>query len=148
MTHAFRSGMNGKMLGTGCCFHKVIILVALQAFHIGHAQAGGEIRILSIGLMSSSPSGIPENIYVRRPEGKPFINIPVIMPGIFIIFGSSFRCHRIPDCFQQFVVKGCRHGDCLREAGCHTGSCHPVKSLVPPVIGRDSQSGDCRRIIP
>ena len=153
MAQALRAGMHRKMLGAGRRFQVFLLFVlrragSLQALHIGHAKAGGQIRVLSVGLMPSSPSGVPENIHVRRPEGQSLVNVPVAVPGGFVVLGASLRRHRVSDPAQQAVVKGRRHPDGLREAGCHSRSRHAVQRLVPPVVRRDPEPWDRRRVIP
>ena len=96
--------------------------------------------------MAASPSRIPENIDVRRPESQPFIDVPVSVSGLGVIFCPAFLCDRGADLLHHIRVKRCRHPDCLRE---HSGSScpgHPVQRLIPPVIGRDSQPLDRRRV--
>ena len=151
MAQPLRPGMHREMLGTGGRFQIFSLSIpgsSLQALHIGHAHAGGQIRVLSIGFMSPPPSGIPENIHIRGPEGEALVNIPVMMLCVFVVFGASFRRHRISDGAEQLLVKGGRHSDGLREAGCHTCPRHAVKRLVPPVISRNPQPGDRGRIVP
>src|SRR5699024_1099271 len=75
MADCLRTAVYCKMFGTGSCLHNRAL--SLKAFYEFHAQAGSQIRIFPVSLMTSSPAGIPENIHVGRPEGQSFVDISV-----------------------------------------------------------------------
>ena len=64
-----------KMLCTSGSFQ--YLATALQSFYIRLAAFSGKIGVFTIGLMTSAPAWISENIYIRCPKGKTFVYIPV-----------------------------------------------------------------------
>ena len=145
MTKVFRTAVNGKMLGAGGGFHNGTR--SLETPDICLSQPGGQIRVFPISLMPSPPAGITEDIDIGRPKGQTFENVPIVFLGIGIIFCPSFRCGSVPQFFQQLIVKhGCQP-DRLGKAGGSPGSGYSVERLVPPVIGGNSQTGNCGSVI-
>ena len=63
MSERFRTTVYCKMLCACCCFH--YRSVTLEPFYKFHAKSGCQIWIFTVGFMTSSPSRISENIYVR-----------------------------------------------------------------------------------
>ena len=135
-----------KMFGTGCCLH--CIPISLKCFYKGNSQFFCKIRIFPISFMASTPSWITENIDIRRPERQSLINISVTVYGICIILCSALYCHDTGHLCHAFPVKSCRHSDRLWKNRCLPCSGNTVKSLIPPVIRRNSQSFYCRCIVP
>ena len=146
MTECLRPGMYCKMFGTGCCLH--CIPISLKCFYKGNSQFFCKIRIFPISFMASTPSWITENIDIRRPERQSLINISVTVYGICIIPCSALCCHDTGHLCHTFPVKSCRHSDRLWKNRCLPCSGNTVKSLIPPVIRRNSQSFYCRCIVP
>ena len=145
MTQSLRTGMNGKMLRTGSRFP--VFAISLKTFYKSRSQLSGKIRILSVGLMSSSPSGITEDIHIRRPERQSLINIPVVLFHIFIVFRSSLCRNHLCHIMKKLCIEtGCQ-SDRLWKNSRLSASCDPVKTFIPPVIRRYSKSFDSRRII-
>ena len=66
MSLRLRTAVYRKMLCTSRGF--IWKLVALKSFYKCAAQPRSQIRILSVSFLTSSPSWIPENIYIRSPE--------------------------------------------------------------------------------
>ncbi len=97
MPEGFRAGMDCKVLRTGGCLQ--IFAIPLQALHISLSQLSCQIRVLPIGFMTSSPSGVPENIHIGGPESKTFINIRIPMLFIGIIFCTALCC----DCIRHLL---------------------------------------------
>ena len=145
MAQSLGTGMDRKMLRAGSSFH--IRSVPLKAFYKSGSQFSGKIRIFAVGLMTPSPSGITENIDVRRPEGQPLINISVVMLHIFVVFCSSLGGNNLRHLMKKFRVKAGRKTDRLWKNRRLTASCYPVKPFIPPVIGRNPQALDGRRVI-
>ena len=146
MAQRLRSGMHREMLRARRRLHDLTI--SLQALDESNTQSGSQIRILSIGLMSPSPSGIPENIDIRRPERKPFIDIPVIVGRILIVFRPALSGHTFPNLACQLFVKCRRDTDRLWKHCRRPCSGHTVQALSPPVIGRNAKPLYGRRLIP
>ena len=134
-----RAGMHCKMLGT--CRSFQVLPLSLQSFHKGFAQFPCEVRVFPIGLMPPAPSGIPENIDIRGPEGQPLIDVAVSLAAMGIVLGAPFHCNGIPHQPHQFPVKSCRHGNCLGKAGGSPCPGYPVEGFVPPIISRHPSRG-------
>ena len=66
MPQPFRPGMHGIVLGAGRRL-QIKRIISLHAAHEGTAERAGQERVLSVGLHSSSPAGVPENIDIGRP---------------------------------------------------------------------------------
>ena len=145
MSDRFRSGMHCKMLCTCRSFHSFSI--TLKSFYKSYSKLFGQIRIFPVSFMASAPSGITENIYIGGPECQSFINISVFFTGICIVFCTSFCRYNICHLSYTVSVKCSSHSDCLRKNSCLSRSGHAMKSLIPPVICRDSKSFYGRCII-
>ena len=145
MADCLRSGMYCEMFGTCRRFH--CFSVTLKCLYKSHSQFLCQIWIFSISFMPSAPSGITENIYVGRPECQSFIDISVLFAGICIILCTPFCRYNICHLSYTVSVKCSSHSDCLRKNSCLSRSGHAMKSLIPPVICRDSKSFYGRCII-
>ena len=77
VTDVLGTAVHGEMLRTGCSL-QVILVMSLDALHKANAKTGGQIRILTEGLVSAAPAGITEDVYVGRPEGQSLINVSII----------------------------------------------------------------------
>lgn len=75
VAESFGAAVDCKMLCAGGCTESFSL--SLQALHIRFAVFGGKIRVLAVGLVSTSPSWITENVDVGCPEGKSLVNVPV-----------------------------------------------------------------------
>ena len=139
MAQPLRTAVHREMLGTGSCF-QVLGILSLNALDKFHAQPAGEIGILSIGFLAAPPTGIPEDIDVGTPKSEPLIDIPIFLRSIGVVFCASL-CR---DHFSYFMhLLPVKHGgqtDGLGEDRSGAGAGHPVKRLVPPVVGRNPQA--------
>ena len=141
-----RSGMHRKMLRA--CRGLKVFAISLKPPDKSDPQRSSQVGILTVGFLPSPPSGIAEDVDIRRPEGKALVDIPVAECTVSIVFRASLCRDHITDLPQQLFIKGCPHSHRLGKAGCRTCPGNAVQTLVPPVIGRDSQTCDLRRIIP
>ena len=64
--------MNRKMLCRGNNF-QVFRIISLKTFYKGDTYSASQVWIFTIGLLPSSPPGIPENIDIGGPECKSLI---------------------------------------------------------------------------
>ena len=96
MTQCFRAAVYRKMLGTGRCL-QVLGIVSLQSLNKRYAQSGRQIRILSVGLMSSAPARVTEYIDIGGPECQTLIQSAVSLLCVCLILGSSFCSDYIRD---------------------------------------------------
>src|SRR5690606_12021835 len=130
-----------KMLGTGSSFH-IPGIVSLQAFNKADTQTAGQIRILSIGLLAPTPTGIPEDVYIGSPESESLVDTPIfVFPGR-IVFCSGFISNGRSHIIQSVRAESGSHTDGLWEnCGC---SCpgYSMETFIPPVIFMNIQSSD------
>ena len=145
MAQSLRSGVNREMLRAGGGLH--IFTVSLKTFYKSGSQFSGEVRVLSVGLMTPAPSGITENVDIRRPEGQSLINIPVIVLHILIVFRSSLSGNNLRHLMKKLRIKAGCQTDRLRKNRRLTASGHAMKSLIPPVVRRNPQVSDGRRVV-
>ena len=145
MTKSFRSGVYRKMFAAGGDLK--VFSVSLQTLDKANTKTACQIGILSVCFMAPPPSWVTENIDIRAPHGKTFINIPVIMTALAVVFGSCFTGNHGRNFFLCVFIKHGGESDCLRKYGCCTGSCNSVQYFIPPVIGRNSEPGNSRCVI-
>ncbi len=88
VTTLLRSAVYGVMLGAGGGFHK--LAVTLKPLNKCRTHFGGQVRVLAVGLLSSSPAGVTENIDVGRPEGKTLIDAVVTLFFSCVVFCTGF----------------------------------------------------------
>ena len=110
--------------------------LSLKALYESNAKAGSQIRVLSIGLMASAPSGITKDVHIRSPVGQSLIDVRVAFLLKFIVFCPAFRRYGIRHTANRLLVKHGRQPDGLWKHGSGTASGHAVQTLVPPVVGR------------
>ena len=139
-----RPAVGREVLGAGGGFERLPF--SLKASHEGDAQTGGQIRVFSVGFVPASPAGIAEDVHVGRPHRQPVVDIPVPLGREGVVLGSGLRCDRRGDLLQQLLVEHGRHADRLREARGRAGAGQPVQGFVPPVVSRDAQALDRRRV--
>ena len=139
MTKKFRARVNSKVLCTSSNL-KVILVMSLKTFNIANTHTSCKIRIFTKSLLTSSPSWITENIYIRRPECKSLINICIIVLLLHIIFCSSFCRNCICNFLSQIFIKCGSKTNCLWENCSHTSSCNTVKTFIPPIICLDTKT--------
>ena len=137
MPQCFRSRMHREMFGTGCCPH--VLAIPLNTADKPDRQHRCQERVLAVGLMSPAPAGIPENIDIRRPERNSFINIPVSIRSLRVVFGPAFHGNHLADFLHKVRIAGSRKTDRLRKNGCRPGSRDAVQCFVPPVVSRNVQ---------
>ena len=145
VAQVFRPGVDGEVLGAGG--GPEILPVPLQPPDEGAAQPGGEVRVLSPGLVASAPPGIPEDVHVGGPEGEPLVDVPVAHGGLGVVLGASLGADDLRDALHRLFVPHGRKADGLGEHGGRTRPGHAVERLVPPVVFRDPQPRDGARLV-
>ena len=114
-------------------------VVSLDAFYIGRAERSGEERVFSVGLHAAAPPGIPEDVHVGRPEGKPREAAVVLHLAGLVEFGPAFIGDDVADLPDQFRIEGGAQADGFGEDGGAAVAGHAVQGLVPPVVRLDTQ---------
>ena len=78
--------MYREMLGTGSGLQKLSL--SLNTLYVVHSESSGQIRILTVGLLSSAPSWVAEYVDVRCPICKVFEYVEVLEFVVGVVFCS------------------------------------------------------------
>ena len=142
------SAMDGIMLSTSPEFAILGSLRSLQATHYGASHLGGEIWILTVCLLSTSPARVTEDIHIRSPyrESMETGNITTFLLEFIPLGTHLIRCG-IENLEHQALIEGSCHADRLWEDGNISHVCHAMQSLAPPLESLDAKSRDSRGII-
>ena len=120
---------------------QVVGVVALQAVHERHAEAGGEERVLAVGLLAAAPARIAEDIDVGRPKGEAVEDRALLRrAGVAVELGAALDADDVRDVVVQRRVPHRSQADGLREDGRDTGVGDAVQRLAPPVVFRDAEA--------
>ena len=142
MAVSLRTTVNRIVLGT-CHRFQVIGIRTLQATYNGRTHLGCQIGILTIGLLSTSPSWIAEDVDVRCPIGQAAVDLTRLATlQVFVKERTSLRRGDVAHLLQSLRIERSRHTDGLRK-DCYLlfRTSYPMQRLVPPVIGRNTQPG-------
>ena len=120
----------------------IIRMVSLKSLHGCYSHHGSEIWVFSVGLLSAAPPRISEDIDVRSPEGQSVILLVQSLAYGIVILGTRLIRHICEGLKVGLGIECGSHTDRLRIYGSKTGPCNAVKSLVPPVIIRNTESLD------
>ena len=147
MALILRTAMDREMLQT--CMELVILLVriALEAVHYGTSHHCGQIWILSICLLATSPTRVTEDVDVRSPDGKTMITAHAFFITSDAELDSLLGRSDVEHLFEKFIIPARRHSDSLREHSRETVTCRTMKGFVPPIVLADAELRDLRRII-
>ena len=146
MTGGFRPAVNSKMLGSSHKF-EIFWIITLQPFDKRNSHSGSEKRIFTVGFHTASPARITKNIDIGCPESQSLINSPFSTMRVIIVFSAGFVRNGISYVEHHRIVPHGSHPDCLRKNRGQSRACHTMQTFVPPVVGRNAQSTDFRRII-
>ena len=138
VTYGLRTGMHGEMLGAGGGL-QVERIISLDAFYIGGSERSGKERILSIGLHTAAPSGIPENVHVRSPESQSREAAVVLHFAGLVELGAAFVGDYVADPLHELGIECGSQADGLWKHGGAAVAGHSVESFVPPVVRLDAQ---------
>ena len=114
---------------------------ALQAAHEGDADAAGEERVLTIGLLAPAPARIAEDVDVGRPDGQPLVQAAIGVERLAVELRARLDRDDIADLLDQRGVPGRGHAHRLREDGRRSVARDAVQPFAPPVIGGQVQRG-------
>ena len=117
-------------------------IISLEASDDSGSQQSGQIRILTVSLHSPAPTRIPEYVDVRGPESQP--GVLDALTGLDCAGKAIFDPGLITDGSENLlnelgIERGC-HADRHRIHGGVAITSHSMKSLVPPVVGRNSKA--------
>lgn len=123
------------MLGAGRHF-QVAGVISLQSFNHGDAHFRSQVRVFTVGFVSASPPGIPEDVYVRCPEcqsGVPLEGISFLYGSV--VDGPAFIGNHSGRLEQLFRIECGRQSDGLGKYGhLFRGAGHSVQAFIPPVV--------------
>ena len=147
MSQGFRAAMHGEMFQT--CMQLIIFLrtITLKSCHSGTTHHSRQIWILTISLLSSSPSRIAEYIDIRCPHCESMIYVHAFSSTGSVEFDPLLSRCDIEDFLQQHIIPTRRHTYGLREHCSQTVSCRSVQCFIPPVVLADAEFRDCRAFI-
>src|ERR1700756_2557892 len=133
MTCRFRAAVDGVVLGGSDGF-EVCGVVALQAFHEGYAEVGGEVGIFAVGLLAAAPAWIAEDIDVGRPDGESVVDgVDVVADG-FVVLGAGLGPDDGGDLVDERRVPSGGHADGLGEESGVSRAGDTVEALTPIVV--------------
>ncbi len=149
--------VEGVAQGFGPAVHRVMFgggdglqilrIVALQAVDEVHGHLARQVGILAVGFHAASPPRIAEQVDVGSPEGQALVDIALAAADEFVILGAGLVADRGGHPQGQVRIPGGGQADRLRKNRGASGARHPVQALVPPVVGRNSEPLDGRRIV-
>ena len=139
MTERFRTAVYRIMLCTSVCL-EVFVVVALHSEYVLYSEDCIEIWIFTVGLLSTSPSRVTEDVHVRTPEGK--FGVTRVVDHTHRYIEHSFRTVPVCTCFVGYcgedvinhlrIESGC-HSDRLRIHGISVLT-DSVACFAPPVV--------------
>ena len=139
-----RAAVYCEVLGAGRSF-QIRRVVALEAAHKSRAHLPGEERVLAPCLLPAPPAGIPEDVDIWTPEGKPLVEqVAAVAAQRLVELRTALVADRAGDALDQRRIPRGGHADGLREDGRAAVARHAVQGLVPIVVGRDAQPGNGR----
>ena len=71
MTDGLGAGVHREVLGAGSDLQ--VLAVALQALDEANTQAGGQVGILTVGLVAAAPAGVTEDVDIGAPHAEALI---------------------------------------------------------------------------
>ena len=139
--------MHRKMLQTSVKLVVFRIRGTLEAVHHRASHHCHKVWILSICLLSTSPSWVTEDVDVGSPYCKSMIlDRTFTCTGLVELDPLLSGCY-FKDILEKIVIPAGSHTDSLREDRGKTISGRSVKCLVPPVILLDAEFRDCGALI-
>ena len=116
----------------------IVRMVSLESLHGSHTHYRGKERVLTVGLLTTAPSRVSEDVDVRSPESQSVILL-VLSPAYCVVIFCTCLVRNICECLKVGLgIEGRRHTDGLRVDCGKTSPGHTVKGLVPPVVVRNS----------
>ena len=145
MTERLRPGMDCEMLAARGGLQ--VFPVSLKPLNKPDAQPAGQVGILAVGFVSPAPSWIPENVDIRAPYGQPLVDVPVPVGALPVVFCPGFLGNGLCDFLLHFFIEHRSHADRLRKHRRRSRPGHAMQHFVPPVVSRNAQPGNRRRVI-
>src|SRR5262249_59389091 len=120
-------------------YFEVFWVATLKTFYELNTHSRGQIRIFAIGLLTSSPSRISEDVDIGTPECQSFVSSVIALTNRVVILCARFGGDHIRNAMHQISIPGSSESAGLREAGRDTSARDPVEAFIPPIESRDVQ---------
>ena len=133
----FRSAVHRIVLGT-CQRLQVFLSLTLQTAYHGQSHLRSQERVFAVGLLTTSPSWVAEDVDVGRIERQPLILADIVLPACLCVLRACLIAHRREHPVYQVVVEGGGHTHRDGEDRSITTAPHAMQGLVPPLEGRDT----------
>ena len=148
MAVAFGAAVHGVVFGARHGF-QIERVGTLETAHHGRTHFGREIGVFAVSFLSASPARVAEYVDVGCPVGESAVLRDAFSGGKSLVeqraaFGGGYVAHAL----QPLRIECRRHGNRLRENGDFLGRArHAVERLIPPVVSRNAEMGNRRRVM-
>src|ERR1700679_1843289 len=126
---------------------EIFMIASLQGFDESNADPRCEKRILPVGLLTSSPPRIAEDIDIWSPQIQPIIDGMVAMRDRIGILCTRFSRDDRSLPADEIYVPARGHADSLRENSCISRNGDAMNRLTPPVICGYPKSRNCGSLV-
>ncbi len=145
VTVCLQTAVNGVVLGAGMCL-VILGVVTLHTFYKSGTHLTCQIRVLTAGLLTASPTRITEDVDVGAPEREslmPRTACSACLAELVVVrcvpMCAGLIGHNSINLILLGVIKCCSKRDCLREYGSAVHA-DTVAGLRPPVVGRNAKA--------
>ena len=148
MTAPFRTAMYSIMLRTCPSLTVLAFLRTLQTAYDSRTHHTGKVWILTVGLLSSTPSWVAEDVDIWRPERKAVETSHFVARCHQLVpVSTCLRTGSVEYLIHQIRVERSGHTDWFREVSHIPHIGYSVQSLTPPLESFDTQSGNGWRVV-
>ncbi len=119
-------------------------IIPLHTGDEGNCHASGQERVLAVTLLTPSPPRISKNVDIGSPEGQAEESFVIIPANGLVVLGPRLSGDDLRHAVHQGRIPCGGHADNLRKIGRVSGERHPMQTLIPPLVLRDSQTRNCR----
>ena len=146
MARGFGSAVHREVLGRGHHF-QIFRVVALQSLDELHGHAPHQVRIFAVGLHAAAPARVAHQVDVRRPERQALIDAAFAAPDELVVLGAGLIGDRRGHAEDQVGIPRGGETDRHRKHRRAAGAGDAVQAFVPPVVSRNAEPLDGRRIV-
>ena len=148
MAGVLRSAVHGIVLGTGPQLAVAGRLGALQSAHHLGAHDAGQVGVLAVGLLPTSPARVAEDVHVRRPHAQA-VELLVLAAALHavVILGTLLGAGDVEHLVEEVGIERRSHSHRFREDGHVVLVGGPVQGLAPPEELLDAQSRNGGRLV-
>mmetsp|Transcript_75448 Transcript_75448/g.166684 ORF Transcript_75448/g.166684 Transcript_75448/m.166684 type:complete len:213 (+) Transcript_75448:661-1299(+) len=135
------------LTGSTCLWGASAFDRALDAKHVFLCKGATELRAFSWGLLTTTPTRIPEQVHVKLQQQATIATQVVAPHDTHILHVTSFTSDGLPHLPKETPVERCCHRNHLREAGGRrlaASGKHTMRSFADVVVLVKSDSSDGR----